>query len=53
MVACPRNQAKPLKHDVFRGFLPPGFWTQISAVEASWKRQEESRSVKSAALGTT
>jgi len=37
----------------FKGFLLAKFWPEISLVEASWKRQEESRSVKSTWLGAT
>jgi hypothetical protein len=38
---------------VFKGFLLSEFWPEISFVEASWKRQEESRSAESAELGAT
>ena len=49
MVACPRNQASsPLERIVFKGFLLFPIWLEISLVEAPWKRQAESRSVKSA-----
>jgi hypothetical protein len=37
----------------FKGFLLAEFWPEISLVEASWKRQEESRSVQSTWLGAT
>jgi len=37
----------------FKGFLLAEYWPEISLVEASWKRQEESRSVKSTVLGAT
>jgi len=41
----PQPVIKPLKTCCFRRFLLPEFWPEISLMEASWKRQEESRSV--------
>jgi hypothetical protein len=35
VVAPPRNQTKPLKRDVFKGFLLPGIWPAMSFVEAA------------------
>jgi hypothetical protein len=49
----PATTHQALELNEFQGFFASQFWPEISLVEASWKRQEESRSVKSTWLGAT
>jgi hypothetical protein len=51
--AVPATSHQAIENASFSMVLLSDAWLEISFVEATWKRREESRSVKSAELGVT